>query len=509
MTCDVLVVGGGLGGCAAALSASSLGLRVVMTEEWPEIGGQLVTQAVPPDEHPWIESFGCTSRYRALRHGVRDLFRADPTVREDLRLDPMVNPGGGWVSRLCAEPRLWLRALSGMLEEPIARRLVEVRRQCRPIAVDLSGERVRAVEFQNLESGETWTCEAAFVLDATEIGDLWPLVGAGFDLGSDAQRETGEPHAPSEADPEDVQAITWCMALAWEPQMPHTVGRPETYESWRALRPVGWPGPLLDLTFPDPRDGSPRRLDILGEDGLFAYRRVIDESAYQAAGSRPSVTIVNWPQNDYYTRPTLNVDGLDPLALWEARELTLSLVHWLQTECGLEGLRPRPDVSLAPEGLAIAPYIREGRRPRTLTRLSEHQVGAEANPGRSKAVERGDSVGVGAYRIDLHPSRKRSFVDIPALPYQIPMGSLVPVLHSNLIAAGKSFGVTHIANGCTRLHPVEWNVGEAAGLLAAFSLVRGVLPREVSNDPGMIAEFQSLLVSQGIELGWPEDVHPL
>ena len=58
--CDVAVIGGGTGGCAAALAALRAGMRVVMTEETDWIGGQLTSQAVPPDEHPWIESFGGT-----------------------------------------------------------------------------------------------------------------------------------------------------------------------------------------------------------------------------------------------------------------------------------------------------------------------------------------------------------------------------------------------------------------------------------------------------------------
>ena len=62
---DVVIAGGGLGGCAAALAALRNGLRVVLTEETDWIGGQLTQQAVPPDEHRWIESHGCTQSYRA------------------------------------------------------------------------------------------------------------------------------------------------------------------------------------------------------------------------------------------------------------------------------------------------------------------------------------------------------------------------------------------------------------------------------------------------------------
>ena len=53
MRCDIAVIGGGIGGCAAALGALRNGMRVVMTEETAWIGGQLTSQAVPPDEHPF------------------------------------------------------------------------------------------------------------------------------------------------------------------------------------------------------------------------------------------------------------------------------------------------------------------------------------------------------------------------------------------------------------------------------------------------------------------------
>src|SRR4051812_12176237 len=63
---DVLVVGGGLGGVAAALAALRRRRRVFMTEEYEWLGGQLTSQAVPPDEHCWVEQFGVTRSYRAL-----------------------------------------------------------------------------------------------------------------------------------------------------------------------------------------------------------------------------------------------------------------------------------------------------------------------------------------------------------------------------------------------------------------------------------------------------------
>ena len=120
-----------------------------------------------------------------------------------------------------------------------------------------------------------------------------------------------------------------------------------------------------------------------------------------------------------------------------------------------------------------------------------------------------DSVGVGAYRIDLHPSAGgTNYIDISSLPYQIPLGALLPQRVENLLAAAKNIGTTHITNGCYRLHPTEWNIGEAAGALAAHALKLGESPRAIRANPRLLEDFQRSLVAQGFELDWPR-VRPL
>ncbi len=79
---DVLVVGGGVGGVAAALAALRLGKTVILTEETDWIGGQLTAQAVPPDENPWIEATGCTRSYREFRNGVRQYYKSNYALRK-------------------------------------------------------------------------------------------------------------------------------------------------------------------------------------------------------------------------------------------------------------------------------------------------------------------------------------------------------------------------------------------------------------------------------------------
>lgn len=140
--------------------------------------------------------------------------------------------------------------------------------------------------------------------------------------------------------------------------------------------------------------------------------------------------------------------------------------------------------------------------------MLEQHVGVAARGARRGAEEFGDSVGIGSYRIDLHPSTApRNYVDVSSYPFQLPLGALIPRRVENLLPAAKNIGVTHITNGCFRLHPVEWNVGEVTGALAAFCLDRPTTPRGVRNVPHQLADFQRLLADRlGVELAWPAEI---
>src|SRR5688500_755407 len=113
----ILVIGGGTGGTAAAVAAAVLGERVVLTEETDWVGGQLTSQAVPPDENGGLKNNtgGGTARYRAFRERVRDVYRRNHPLTDAAKTDPKLNPGGGSVSPLCHEFRIGVSALAEML----------------------------------------------------------------------------------------------------------------------------------------------------------------------------------------------------------------------------------------------------------------------------------------------------------------------------------------------------------------------------------------------------------
>ena len=188
LRCDIAVIGGGVGGCAAALAAARNGMRVILTDETDWIGGQLTSQAVPPDEHAWIESFGCTRSYREYRERVRDYYRRNYPLTEEARRVRDLNPGNGRVSHLTHEPRVSLAVLEEMLAPFMSGGQVIVLPRHKPIAASTAGDRIRAVTLRDLETGRDRTISASFFLDATEQGDLLPLAGVEYVTGSESSR---------------------------------------------------------------------------------------------------------------------------------------------------------------------------------------------------------------------------------------------------------------------------------------------------------------------------------
>ena len=485
----MLVVGGGLGGVAAALAAAERGARVVLSEQTDWLGGQLTSQAVPLDEHPWIEDFGCTARYRALREGIRAHYREHTPLTAAARARRDLNPGSATVSRLSCEPQPALAVIDALVDRPG----IEVLREHAPVAAHADGDRITAVTLRGPE-GER-VVEADWFVDATETGDLLPPARVEHVTGAESREQTGEPHAAAVADPLNMQPVSACFAIDHHAGEDHTIPRPPGYDPGRysLLAPDPRTNELVPRTLTpnppgDPALVGPDLADPSLDKELWVFRRIAARGNFAPGHLRSDITLVNWPQIDYTGGPVYGVPDAARRAA-AARELSLGFLHWLQTEAGYPGLRLR--------WTAKALYIRESRRI-----VGEHRI-VEQELGRPYP----DSVGIGQYRIDLHPSTTGDpYIDVACPPFQIPLGALIPVRVDNLLAGAKDIATTHVTNGAYRLHPVEWNVGEAAGHLAAFSAARRTLPRAVRADPALLPEFQDELAAAGVELAWPPGV---
>ncbi len=523
---DILIISGGVGGCACALAACKEGFNVIMTEETDWIGGQFTTQATPPDEHGWIEKFGCTTSYRKFRDDVRQFYRDNyPPDSEhsegkalsiEAQNNPVLNPGNGWVSPLCAEPKVFLTVLENILQPFIEKGQLTILKKYVPIGSNSENRYVNNISIINIETTEIRTISAKYFIDATELGDLLPLTNTEFVTGSESQKETGEPNAKEEANPQNVQAFSMCFAMSYHEGEDWTIEKPEKYDYWRNFIPnltPAWSGRLLSLTGLSPRTLQPVHYNFQPNNepnkafaGLWTYRRILHKENFEKGAFDSDITLVNYPQIDYLGGDLIpaNYEERQHL-IADAKQQSLSFLYYLQTEMGFKGLKLRPDVMGTEDGLAKSPYIRESRRIKAEFTICEQHVSAQYRPNETYAERFPDSVGVGFYRIDLHPSLGGdNYVDVESLPFQIPLGALIPVKTENLLPACKNIGTTHITNGCYRLHPIEWNIGEAVGYLVAFCLKNKLTPRKVRNMPEILRGYQNELKKQGVEIEWPK-----
>jgi len=514
IVCDVLVVGAGLGGCAAALRAARLGRRVCLIEEtsWP--GGQISTQGVSSlDEHQYIETFGGTGSYYELRDGIRAYYRTTytlPPTTDAVHL----NPGNAWVSTLSFEPRAGVTVLEGMMSGPHDSGDLQVFYRTRAVAADVINGRVEAVATRHLDSGAVIRFRAAFVLDATDLGDMLVFTATAYALGQESRAQTGEPSAPDTPNPACIQNFTFPIAVEYRAGEDHTIAKPDGYDQNRTTQPY-------TMVYRPYDPGAPAYQMFIMAPGtmgpFWTYRRALDATNFDDPRIPVDVSILNWTGNDYRGGPVVDrPPDEQQMRYQESRLLSLGFLYWLQTEAprddggaGYPELNPRPDVMGSVDGLSQMPYVREGRRLRARYTIVEQNIAEASNPG-ARAARFDDTVGIGLYLIDLHGCGERT-TDINTKPLQIPLGALVPVRTLNLLPAAKNIGTTHLTNGAYRLHPVEWAVGDAAGTVAAFCLSANVTPQDVLGRADLTRQLQILLIDQQVPLYWWDDVpidHP-
>ena len=547
LSTSVMVIGGGVGGVSAALALARRGVRCVVSEPTKWVGGQLTAQGVPPDENRWVEGdkgvVSVNASYLAFREGVRDWYRKHRRLTAKAKADPQLNPGGGWVSRLCFEPRVGHTVLTDMLAEHVQSGRITLLLNHELAGAQADGDRVTGVTLLNKDTGDQVVVEAAYVLDATETGDLYPLAGIEHAIGAEHRDTYNEMHGRADhAEPLDQQGITWCFAMERRPGEDHVIDKPQGYDWWRDYTPKmvdgDWPGKLFSWTI-EGRETPARTLSMApwpdhpkpGQLELWRYRRILNNALY-SRGTDPNnpistpgdITLFNCVQMDYFQKPLLGVSEEEKqVALKEAKQQSLCFFYWMQTDAprhdtddktGYPGLVLRGDVMGSEDGFALTPYIREPRRLLARTIITEGDVGYQQRldaghpvmekPQRVCAEPYKDSVGIGHYMIDLHPScAMRGEVFVAACPFRVPLGALLPARTRNVVAAGKGIGVTHITNGCTRLHPIEWAIGEAAGALAATCISRELEPAQVYESAKLTKDLQSDLAATGVPLTWP------
>jgi len=511
ISCDVLIAGAGMGGIAAALSVSAHGHSVCLTEETDWVGGQATAGGVPAlDENRFIEFAGGTRSYMEFRRRIRDWYRRNRKLTMEAAAWENLNPGSCYVSPLCFEPKAGVEVLETMLGNQGVRLFLRTE----IVALDRHGAAIDSALAWRFGEREAIRFRPRFVLDATEMGDLLPLAKVPYVVGSEAKSQTGEPDAAAQPNPACVQSFTYPFVVERDGEPAVRESKPADYErivarqgfSLRAYYPpdLGWRGWFQYRMFGD----DPPIPNNMSPGPFFSWRRLLAAKNF-AAGVPHDLALINWPHQDYAAESPLDRTPEDLARILErAKQTSQAFLYWLENDLprddgrgsGYPELRLRADVMDTPDGMSKYPYIRESRRMVARGTVAEQDIIEESQPGPRARWFR-DSVGTGYYMVDIHPcgAKETGRMRMPR-PFQIPMAALLPREPINFLPASKNIGVTHLTNGAFRLHPVEWNIGEAAGAIASLWLARGGLPAA--------SDVQADLARSGVPLFWFDDVAP-
>lgn len=530
LSCAILVVGGSTAAYTAALVAARANLSVCLVQPTQILGGQFTVQALPASDdgdllkeragafHRAGEEFAISPLQRWFRDRQRQL---QPVQGEVLQ-----NPGGGWVSPICTSPVVSAIALNEAIAPCLERGTLRFIPFAEPVEVRFvtpPGERrrVTGVVFQDLQRGHRFTISAQITIEATDLGDLLEVGNIPSRVGQETREETGEQALPKHPLPECQQSFTYGAVIELaEPGKGKPIGAPPGYNVAPWLLAADFEA---DFWTKSGGQWEPQPRPFLHPFGIFRYRRLIRVSTQEKLVKPGDVSVLNWGQhqhgeggpmlcgNDYRVGELVGVSREErKLHLKQGRDRARAYVHYLQQR-GIP-LKPRGDLTWTADGIALEPYIREARRGIALTPILHEDVAKAFFPNQARARCFADSVGIGQYHyLDLHGNDRQGHASLPgdkviALPFTLPVGSLVPLDTDGLVLSSKSLGTTHITNAAYRMHPVEWAIGEASGYLAALAVWAGVQPRAIALQEPLLRKLQGLITRNGIPIFWFDDV---
>jgi len=461
--CQVVVVGGSLGGVAAAAHAMAGGAQTCLIEVSPWLGGQISSQGVSAiDESLAMRQRGNFSpSWQVFRRRIeQQLVELPPggPIQDPVAVSAI---NSCWVGTLCFPPVAGAQAAEAHLQEAAA--AAPNSRWGTSIAFkgarfDATGQRITAIHAvqriprypdyqpqgrlsQELAEWYSWSPTDTFdrvpielrapageqliVIDATDTGELVGWARVPYRVGSEAKATLGEPNGADFDNPDCTQAFTYPFALALQD---------DNGDSLAALS-------RLEPTF-----GLHEHRSTYGMEGfpmfqgksLFHYRRIVSHSRndpYFGAPAVGDISMINWNQgNDWnWMNPPLVMapdalaeggqyqnwmGGLSPEALKFAEEHALMFARWLMEEQATAAYPLTylygPDSPMGTlSGLSMTPYIREGRRILGRPAYGQESLMILENDLRRNLPQtrRFDPTAVGVihYAIDIHGCRYRNW----------------------------------------------------------------------------------------------------
>lgn len=460
-TCDVVVIGGTLGGVAAAAQSMQSGATTCLIELSPWLGGQISSQGVSAiDESTTMRRRNNFSpNWQAFKALLQDQVVALPEWTNLSSLQRVEATNSCWVGSLCFMPEAgaaaslqWLEAASQ--QSPNSR--WQTSTAFKGAEFDSSGQLITAVyavqripkrsdyvpqgrPSQELPSWYSWSADSVFdkvtirlqppegkrllVIDATDTGELIGWAGIPYRLGSEARATTSESYASGRDNPDCTQAFTFPFTLAL---------RDDNGQSLAQLNRIQPQYSRAEHR----KDYSLEDFPMFENGSFFHYRRLVSTTLNNPFVGSPAlgdISMINWNRgNDWiWMDPPLILNekqiaasgqhqnwmgGLSLDALGHAEEHALMFAEWLIERQARPGyplsFLSGPEAPMATQsGLSKMPYIREGRRI-----LGRSAYGQQAfmirEPDLRKDLLGGrdlspTAIGITHYAIDIHGCRYR------------------------------------------------------------------------------------------------------
>ena len=437
---DVIVIGGGAGGTSAAIQSARNGAKTLLIEETDWLGGMLTSAGVSAVDGNYKLPSGFWGEFK------------DSLVSHYGSLEALKT---GWVSNTLFEPRVGNQILKSIAKNENNLKIL--------FSTEVNS--VTKLDFHKTEnySFNVKSSKGNFLskvlIDATELGDVLPMIDEDYDLGMDSREMYGEDIAP-EKNNDIIQDLTFVMILK-NYNKSVKIDKPKNYD------PSEFYCSTASINCPD------------SDKALWTPKQMMNY------GELPNGKImINWPiyGNDYYSNLIeMNYDERNEV-FKNAKEKSLRYLYYIQDELGYDNYSLSDEEFDTDDNFPPIPYYREARRIKGKVTFSLDYI---KKPFDQIHPLYRTGILVGDYPVDhhhdAHPDRynlpQLAFYPIPS--YSLPIGSIISKKNPNFLVAEKSISVSNLVNGTTRLQPVVLQIGQIAGLIASESVKNNINTHQI------------------------------
>jgi hypothetical protein len=431
---DVVVLGGGASGLAAAVTATRLGARTLLVEAGTIVGGELLTgmaiDGALNGRGEWV-----------VGGFARELFD------ECARLDGYVGALCDWrlIWYVCVDPEVMKLAVYRML----ARHKVDLLLHSFAVGTTTEGGRVTGLQVLNKRG--RMDIRAKVFIDCSGDGDLAMMAGA--------EALPADPRHPG------LQPVSMMFRMAGVETAALTDFVRRHPENCALGESDAIRGGRTDQECAEAihKQGQPTV--------FFKSGGPLLKGAIERGDMYPTALIMIQPTSNVRREVCLNTTRVGGVDATNTDALSASMGELLDQvwQCSRFMRAQVPGFRDAHfSGVASRVGIRETRRIHCDAVLSEDEV--------RTGLKREDGIGKGSHHIDIHESglgQVRIPVDNGG-SYDIPWGSLLPRGLANVIVAGRCFSADRPAHGSARVMGPCMAMGQATGTAAAMMAAQGM-----------------------------------